>query len=73
MALDGIGVAVIPPDILVNVPASARLRRLKTAAALPDLHFVVSWPATPTSFAAQKAAEIATLVAQPATTSTRRH
>jgi DNA-binding transcriptional LysR family regulator len=64
MALDGIGVAVIPPDILVNVPASARLRPLKTDASLPDLHFVVSRPATPTSFAAQKVAEIATLVAR---------
>ena len=64
MALDGIGVAVIPPAILANVPGVGRLRTLKTTAKLPDLNFVVSWPSSPDSFAAQKVAEIAAEVAR---------
>jgi DNA-binding transcriptional LysR family regulator len=64
MALDGIGVAVIPPAILANVMGDGRLREVRTEVKLPDLNFVVSWPAAPDSFAAQKVAEIATRVAQ---------
>ncbi len=64
MALDGIGVALIPPAILPHVASDGRLRPLKTAVELPSLNFVVSWPATPDSFAAQKVAEIALQVAQ---------
>lgn len=64
MALDGIGVALIPPAILGNVAGDGRLRPLKTNVELPSLNFVVSWPATPDSFAAQKVAEIALKVAQ---------
>src|ERR1700730_1612475 len=45
MALDGIGIAVIPPAILHNVAAVGKLRRLNTTAKLPRLNFVVSWPA----------------------------
>jgi DNA-binding transcriptional LysR family regulator len=69
MALDGIGIAVIPPAILGNVAEPGRLRRVQTDATMPDLNFVVSWPSTPDSFAAQKVAEIAAEVAQ----RTRRH
>jgi DNA-binding transcriptional LysR family regulator len=64
MALDGIGVAVIPPAILANVVPSMRLRPLKTEVTLPHLNFVVSWPAAPDSYAAQKVAEIAMRVAK---------
>jgi len=64
MALDGIGIAVIPPAILHNVAAVGKLRRLQTKAKLPNLNFVVSWPATPDSYAAQKVAEIAISVAK---------
>jgi DNA-binding transcriptional LysR family regulator len=64
MALDGIGIAVIPPAILHNVAAVGKLRRLNTTASLPKLNFVVSWPAAPDSFAAQKVAEIAAAVAR---------
>ena len=62
MALDGIGIAVIPPAILGNV-APGGLRRVQTNAKMPDLNFVVSWPATPDAFAAQKVAQIAAEVA----------
>ncbi|HZP77285.1 MAG TPA: LysR family transcriptional regulator [Pseudolabrys sp.] len=64
MALDGIGVALIPPAILSNVVSDGRLRPLKSNVELPSLNFVVGWPATPDSFAAQKVAEIAAQVAQ---------
>jgi DNA-binding transcriptional LysR family regulator len=66
MTLDGLGIAVIPPAILANVAAPGRLRTVKIKAALPKLTFVVSWPATPDSHAAQKVAEIAMQVAKTA-------
>jgi hypothetical protein len=37
---------------------------LKTKVELPKLDFVVSWPTTPDSYAAQKVAEIAGKVAR---------
>lgn len=64
MALDGIGIAVISPAILDNIALAGRLRVLKTKIELPKLNFVVSWPVTPDSFAAQKVAEIASKVAR---------
>jgi len=64
MALDGIGIAVVPPAILNNVAAVGKLRRLNTTALLPNLNFVVGWPASPGSPAAQRVAEIATKVAK---------
>jgi len=59
MALDGIGIAVIPPAILGNIAAVGKLHPLKTKAELPKLNFVVSWPAAPDSYAAQRVADIA--------------
>jgi hypothetical protein len=44
--------------------AEKRLRTLKTDVELPSLNFVVSWPSTPDSFAAQKVADIALKVAR---------
>jgi len=64
MALDGIGIAAIPSAIIDNIAFAGRLRVLKTRPELPKLNFVVSWPVTPDSFAAQKVAEIAGKVAR---------
>jgi DNA-binding transcriptional LysR family regulator len=64
MALDGIGIAVIPPAILDNVSSPGKLRPVKTATKLPPLNFVVAWPSSPDSFAAQKVAELAAQVAR---------
>jgi DNA-binding transcriptional LysR family regulator len=64
MALDGVGIAVIPPAILTNVAGFGRLRKVKTGVKLPGLNFVVAWPTSPDSFAAQKVAEIAAQVAR---------
>jgi DNA-binding transcriptional LysR family regulator len=65
MALDGVGIAVIPWAILEKKnEARKELRRLSTRGIkLPDLNYVVSWPAAPSNFAAQKVAEIAVQVA----------
>ncbi|HTV35512.1 MAG TPA: LysR family transcriptional regulator [Xanthobacteraceae bacterium] len=63
MALDGIGIAVIPPAILKDIAPAGRLRRLRTEVALPPLEFIVAWSAAPVSTAVQKVAEIALRVA----------
>ena len=67
MALDGIGIAVVPPVILGSLAPKGKLRLLRTKAELPVLNFVASWPATPDSPAAQKVAEIAIDVARKST------
>lgn len=64
MALDGMGVAVIPPVIIGVVPSKGRLHEIKTDARMPRFDYVVSWPATPDAFASQKVAEIAFGVAK---------
>jgi DNA-binding transcriptional LysR family regulator len=64
MALDGIGIAVIPPAILATMLGQKQLRSLTSDVELPSLNFVVSWPAAPDSFGAQKVAEIAVEVAK---------
>jgi DNA-binding transcriptional LysR family regulator len=66
MALDGLGIAVIPPAILANIAAPGRLRMIKTKTLLPKLNFVVGWPSAPDSLAAQKVAEIAIQAAKAA-------
>jgi DNA-binding transcriptional LysR family regulator len=66
MALDGIGIAVIPPAILANIVTPKQLRPLRTEIALPPLNFVAAWPAAPDNFAARKVAEIALTVAKKA-------
>jgi DNA-binding transcriptional LysR family regulator len=64
MALDGIGIATLPPAILPGLAARGRLRAIATEATLPDLNFVMSWPAAPERFVVQRVAEIAAQVAQ---------
>jgi DNA-binding transcriptional LysR family regulator len=47
LALDGNGVAVIPPDIIAKrVDARKKLRELNTKIKLPNLDYAVGWPAT---------------------------
>ena len=47
MALDSIGVAVIPPAIVSAEVEEGRLVELNTPALLPDLQFVAGWLGTP--------------------------
>ena len=63
MMLDGIGIAVIPPAILHNVPAKGRPRVLRPPIELPPLHFAIAWPAAPNNPAAAKVAELAVGIA----------
>jgi DNA-binding transcriptional LysR family regulator len=71
LAVDGLGIAVIPPDILKNRPgagAKDRLFPLNTDIQLPPLNYVVSWPtASPKgadATAVEKVIDIALKVAQ---------
>lgn len=43
LALDGAGIAVVPPIVAAAEVASGRLRLLETEVALPDLAFTASW------------------------------
>ena len=63
MALGGIGIATLPPAILAGLAARGRLRAIATETELPDLNFVVCWPAAPESIAVRKVADIAAQVA----------
>ncbi|HLH92799.1 MAG TPA: LysR family transcriptional regulator [Xanthobacteraceae bacterium] len=64
MALDGIGIATLPPAILPGMAARGRLRAIATEANLPSLNFVMSWPAAPERLAVRKVADIAAEVAR---------
>ena len=68
MALDGLGVAVIPPAIIEKkAEARAKLRRLNTTIKLPNLDYVASWPTAPDDTAdttVRKVVAIATKVAR---------
>lgn len=66
MALDGIGIAVMPPAVIKSAAPAGQLRRLKTSVHLPPLNFVVAWPVSPASLAAQKVVETALAVAHKA-------
>jgi DNA-binding transcriptional LysR family regulator len=63
MALDGIGVAAIPPAIVAREIAEGRLRRLACEAVLPDLNFLVCWPESPDTTTAETVAALAREVA----------
>lgn len=57
LALDGVGIAAIPPIIAAEEIARGRLRVLDTEVALPDLAFAACWaPATGSRHAARIAA-----------------
>ncbi len=43
MALDGLGVAVIPEAIVADEMARGRLVRLRSISKFPDLEFVAAW------------------------------
>jgi DNA-binding transcriptional LysR family regulator len=63
MAVDGIGIAVIPPAIVTDELRSGKLRIVTSNAVIPDLGFAASWPVTPDGYAAGELAEIGVKVA----------
>jgi DNA-binding transcriptional LysR family regulator len=63
MAIEGLGVAVIPTAIIENELADGRLRLLDTDLKIPPLTFTASWLASPESIAVERVAELANKIA----------
>lgn len=64
LALEGIGLAVMPLDIVRQELADGRLELIKTDVSVPDLSFSASWLASPDPLAVELVAEIAVRIAQ---------
>jgi DNA-binding transcriptional LysR family regulator len=64
MAVEGLGVAVIPTAIVENELASGRLQLLSTDVQLPPLTFSASWLISPDTVAIERVAELASQLAQ---------
>jgi DNA-binding transcriptional LysR family regulator len=64
MALEGIGIAVIPTAIVEREIASRKLELLNTNVRVPSLTFSATWLAHPSAIAAKLVAELAVKVAQ---------
>lgn len=63
MTLEGIGICVIPPDIVRREIESGQLRVLNTQARLPDIDFTATYANTPDCGLAAPAARLACAVA----------
>jgi DNA-binding transcriptional LysR family regulator len=59
MAIEGLGVAVIPTAIVENEIADGRLQLLDTEVAIPALTFTASWLASPDALAVELVAQMA--------------
>jgi DNA-binding transcriptional LysR family regulator len=64
MAIEGLGVAVIPTSIVENELADGRLQLLSTALKIPPLTFSASWLASPDTLAVELVADLAAKIAQ---------
>lgn len=64
MAIEGIGIAVIPTAIVENEIAEGRLEMLTTEISIPSLTFSASWLASPDALAVELVAQIAVDLAQ---------
>lgn len=64
MAIEGLGIAVIPTAIVENEIADGRLQLLKTEISIPSLTFSASWLASPDALAVELVAQIAVDLAQ---------
>jgi hypothetical protein len=72
MAIEGLGIAVIPTAIVENEMADGRLQLLSTNLQIPLLTFSASWLASPDTVAVERVAELAASLAQAASLLTRR-
>ncbi len=59
MAIEGLGIAVIPTAIVENEMADGRLQLLSTNLQIPLLTFSASWLASPDTVAVERVAELA--------------
>ena len=64
MAIEGLGIAVIPTAIVESELADGRLQLLSTNLQLPLLTFSASWLASPDTVAVERVAELAANLAQ---------
>ena len=64
MAIEGLGIAVIPTAIVESEMADGRLQLLSTNLQLPLLTFSASWLASPDTVAVERVAELAANLAQ---------
>ncbi len=64
MAIEGLGIAVIPTAIVESEMADGRLQLLSTNVQLPLLTFSASWLASPDTVAVERVAELAANLAQ---------
>ncbi len=64
MAIEGLGIAVIPTAIVENEMADGRLQLLSTNLQMPLLTFSASWLTSPDTVAVERVAELAASLAQ---------
>jgi DNA-binding transcriptional LysR family regulator len=64
MAIEGLGIAVMPSAIVENELADGRLQRLSTNLEIPPLTFSASWLASPDTVAVELVADLAAKIAQ---------
>src|ERR1700709_308705 len=64
MAVEGLGIAVIPTAIVESEMADGRLQLLSTDLQIPPMTFTASWLASPDTVAVERVAEVAATLAQ---------
>ena len=64
MAVEGLGIAVIPTAIVENELADGRLQLLSTDLKIPPLTFSASWLESPDTLAVERVADLAAKIAQ---------
>lgn len=64
MAVEGLGIAVIPDAIVADELADGRLQLLETDVKLPPLTFSASWLSSPDTVAIERVAQLARQIAQ---------
>jgi len=64
MAIEGLGIAVIPTAIVESEMADGRLQLLSTNLQIPQLTFAASWLTSPDTVAIERVAELAASLAQ---------
>ncbi len=68
MAIEGLGIAVIPTSIVENELTDGRLQLLATDLKIPPLTFSASWLESPDTLAVERVADLAAGIAQGAST-----
>jgi DNA-binding transcriptional LysR family regulator len=67
MALEGLGIAVIPTSIVESELADGRLQLLATDIKIPPLTFSASWLESPDTLAVERVADLAARIAESST------